>query len=269
MTRPAVATSLVPIAIVIVAALVRDARPLALGLVVIGSIVALVRRDETRFAWAACVPVAINLAWALLPPPLADAGGADCANQLSPPAMWRTAEAVLVLAAAAALAWRLGTSRADLGLRIPSRPVVLASIAAFVVFGPLALVLGATLARPFFGSFALDLGQPLAVVPALVFAVSNGAMEEIVYRGVFIAWTRTLIGLGPAVALQAILFGLAHGGRDFVGSRVPVMLAMTAGALIAAALAIRTRSLLLPIAAHVALDIPIYYYFACRAVPAA
>jgi hypothetical protein len=40
------------------------------------------------------------------------------------------------------------------------------------------------------------------------------------------------------------------------------------GALIAAVIAIRTRSLLLPIAIHVALDLPIhyhYYYFACRA----
>jgi membrane protease YdiL (CAAX protease family) len=43
------------------------------------------------------------------------------------------------------------------------------------------------------------------------------------------------------------------------------MAATTAGALIAAVIAIRTRSLLLPMAIHVALDLPIYYYFACRA----
>jgi uncharacterized protein len=263
--RRSAVLALAPVAILVAGAVIRDARPIALACLAAGAVVTIARRDASRYAWGACVPIAINLSWALLPMPLADAGGADCANPLSPPATWRAAEAVIVLAAAAALAWRLGTSRADVGLRIPSRPVVLASVAGFVVFGPLALVLGATLARPFFGSFALDLGQPLAVVPALVFAVSNGAMEEIVYRGVFITWTRTAIGVAAAVGLQAILFGLAHAGPDFVGSPLPVMLAMVAGALVAAATAIRTNSLLLPIAAHVALDVPLYFYFACRA----
>jgi membrane protease YdiL (CAAX protease family) len=139
------------------------------------------------------------------------------------------------------------------------------SVAGFIVFGPLALLLGATLARPFFGTFELGLGQPAAVVPALLFAVSNGVMEEIAYRGSFVAWMSRVSGLWPAVVLQAVLFGLAHGGPDFVGSPLPVMAAMTAGALIAAVIAVRTRSLLLPIALHVALDLPIYYYFACRA----
>mgnify|MGYP003297602116 CR=1 FL=1 len=44
-----------------------------------------------------------------------------------------------------------------------------------------------------------------------------------------------------------------------------VMAATAAAGLILGAMALRTRSLLLPIAIHVALDLPIYYYFACRA----
>jgi membrane protease YdiL (CAAX protease family) len=67
---------------------------------------------------------------------------------------------------------------------------------------------------------------------------------------------RSHLGINPI--LLVILGALVRETR-------PVMAAMTAGALIAAVIAIRTRSLLLPIAIHVALDLPIYYYFACLA----
>jgi membrane protease YdiL (CAAX protease family) len=43
------------------------------------------------------------------------------------------------------------------------------------------------------------------------------------------------------------------------------MLALGTGGLLAGVIAIRTRSLLLPIAWHVALDLPLYVYLACRA----
>jgi len=38
---------------------------------------------------------------------------------------------------------------------------------------------------------------------------------------------------------------------------------MGVGGLLAGVIAVRTRSLLLPIAVHIGLDIPIYYSFAC------
>jgi len=262
--QPSAAAAL-PILIVVVGALARDLRPVALVALMAGAVISFVRDEDARWLWAACLPVSVNLAWGLLPTPLADPRGDDCGNPLSPPAVWRVAEAVLVLAATVIIAWRLREKRAGIGLRAPSRIVIAAAGAAFVVFGPLGLLLGATLAAPFFGSFALDVGQVGAVVPALLFAVSNGTMEEIVYRGACMTWAARVVGLLPAVALQAVLFGLAHGGPDFVGNPAPVMLAMSAGAVVAAAIAIRTRSLLLPIAAHVALDLPLYYYFACRA----
>jgi len=71
------------------------------------------------------------------------------------------------------------------------------------------------------------------------------------------------MGLGPAVVGQAIVFGLAHSGSDVVGSAVPLMVALGVGGLIAGVIAVRTRSLLVPIAVHIGLDIPIYYAFAC------
>jgi membrane protease YdiL (CAAX protease family) len=41
------------------------------------------------------------------------------------------------------------------------------------------------------------------------------------------------------------------------------MLAMGLGGLLAGLVTIRTRSLLIPIAIHIGLDIPIYFAFAC------
>jgi membrane protease YdiL (CAAX protease family) len=254
-----------PLLLLVLGALVRDSRPITLAALVAGVTIGIRRDTLDKWAWSAALPIGVALCWGLLPTPIADPGGSDCANPLSPPAVWRVGESAVVLASIGILAWRLRTPLVSLGLRRPSRPVVLLSIAGFVVFGPLALVLGATLARPFFGTFSLDLGQPGAVVPALLFAVSNGVMEEIAYRGACLRWLSRATGLWPAVVVQAVLFGLAHGGPDFTGSPLPVMAAMSAGALVAAVIAIRTRSLLLPIAIHVALDLPIYYYFACRA----
>jgi membrane protease YdiL (CAAX protease family) len=254
-----------PVALVIVGALVRETRPVILVALLAGVAIAIRRDTPARWAWSAALPIAVALCWGLLPPPVADPAGADCANPFSPPAVWRVGESAVVLGSIAILARTLPVSLRSLGLRRPSRPVVGLSVAGFVVFGPLALLLGAALARPFFGTFSLDLGQAAAVVPALLFAVSNGFMEEVAYRGAFLTWMARVSGLWPAVVLQGVLFGLAHAGPDFVGSPLPVMATMTAGALIAAVIAIRTRSLLLPIAIHVALDLPIYYYFACRA----
>ena len=61
------------------------------------------------------------------------------------------------------------------------------------------------------------------------------------------------------------MFGLAHSGADVVGNGVPFMLALGVGGLLAGLIAVRTRSLLFPIAIHIGLDIPIYYAFACAA----
>jgi membrane protease YdiL (CAAX protease family) len=259
------AAAAIPVALLIVAALLRETRPITLVALAVGVAITIRSDMRDRWAWSAALPIGVALCWGLLPTPVADPAGTDCANPASPPAVWRAGEAAVVVATVAILAWTLRASPGSLGLRRPSRAVVGLAVVDFVVFGPLALVLGATLARPFFGTFALDLGQPGAVVPALLFAVSNGVMEEITYRGVFTTWFARVSGLWPAVVVQAVLFGLAHGGPDFVGSPLPVMAAMFGGALIAAVIAIRTRSLLLPIAIHVALDLPIYFYFACRA----
>jgi len=230
---------------------------------VAGTAVAISRDALVRWTWAAGIPVAISLAWGLWPAPVAATDGSDCASLTSPVAVWRLAEAAVVLASLAVLASTLKASRSSLALRMPARAVVRWSIVGFLVAGPAALVLGPILARPFFGDVGYDLTVVGALVPALVFAVANGSMEELAYRGALLGWSAKVIGTWPAVVGQAVVFGLAHSGADVVGNGVPLMLALGAGGLIAGVITVRTRSLLLPMAVHVGLDIPIYYAFAC------
>ena len=169
----------------------------------------------------------------------------------------------MVLAALAVLASQLKASRTSLGLRVPARSVVRWSVVGFLVAGPVALLLGPILARPFFGDVGYDIAVVGAILPALVFAVANGSMEELAYRGALLGWSARVIGVWPAVIGQAIVFGLAHSSSDVVGYGVPLMLALGVGGLIAGVITVRTHSLLLPMAIHIGLDIPIYYAFAC------
>jgi membrane protease YdiL (CAAX protease family) len=77
-------------------------------------------------------------------------------------------------------------------------------------------------------------------------------------------WSARVTGLGPALVVQAVVFGLAHGGPDVLGSGLVLMATLGVGGFLAGLITIRTRSLLLPIAIHVALDLPLYIGLACR-----
>jgi membrane protease YdiL (CAAX protease family) len=262
-----IARSAVPLALIVLAAAVPIARPVVLAVLIAGAAVAIRRDAPVRFAWAAPIPVAVSLCWALLPVPPVSPSGADCASITSPTAVWRVAEAGIVLGTVAVLAWALRARpvdlRADLLLRMPARWVVRWSIVGFLVAGPVALVLGPILARPFFGEISYDVTLVGAIAPALLFAVANGTMEELAYRGALLGWSARVIGLPAAVVGQAVVFGLAHSGSDVTGSPLVLMAALGLGGLIAGVIAVRTRSLLLPLAVHIGLDIPIYYAFAC------
>ncbi len=259
------ARSAVPIGLIILAAAVPVSRPFVLIGLVAGAAVAVGRDAPVRWAWAAPIPVAVSLCWNLIVAPVADPGGADCTSLGSPPAVWRLTEAVLVLGVLALLASVLHARRSDLYLRWPARWVVRLAVIGAILLGPLGLVLGAFLARPFFGSFSLDLSNLGFLLPALVFAAANGVMEELAYRGALLAWTARVTGVWAAVIAQAVVFGLAHGSAsDVGGSPIVLTVVIGVGGLIAGLIAIRTRSLLVPIAWHVALDLPLYAYLACR-----
>jgi membrane protease YdiL (CAAX protease family) len=145
---------------------------------------------------------------------------------------------------------------------------MLAVVGLFVV-APLALLGGVLLGsnllgESFFGTFALDLSQPAALAPALLFAASNALAEELAYRGAMRTWLAPALGVVGANLAQAVVFGLAHSGADFVGPVAPVAGSMILAGFIAGVIARRTGSLTLLIAIHAAADIPIYFFWACR-----
>jgi membrane protease YdiL (CAAX protease family) len=257
------ARSLAPLTLLALSAAFVPLRVPVLVALVAGTAVGVARGVPVRWAWAAAVPVAIGLAWAVLPAPAAASNGSDCANLGSPVSTWRIAETVVVLGALGVLAIVLHAPRSSLLLRWPARRVVRWSVAGFLVAGPVALVVGPLVAEPFFGDVGYDVTKVGAIVPALLFAIANGTMEELIYRGALLGWSARVMGVAPALVGQAVVFGLAHSGSDVVGNGVPLSLALGVGGLLAGVIAIRTRSLLLPIAVHIGLDIPIYYAFAC------
>jgi membrane protease YdiL (CAAX protease family) len=254
---------LAPLLLLGLAAAIRPARLPVLVVLVVGFVV--LRGRQERMPWAGAIPVAVSLAWGLVPLPPEAMDGTTCASPTAPFATFRLVEAVLALGALAGLVRLTGSRAGELGLRRPTRRIGAIAIAAFAICGPLGLLLGPRLAEPFFGPIGLRLGDPAALLPATIFAVSNGVMEEVVYRGGLQAWTARRTGVPIAIAGQAIVFGLAHAaGPDVGGAPLVLWAAMTAGGVAAGLIVWRTGSLAIPIAAHVGLDLPLYYGNACR-----
>jgi membrane protease YdiL (CAAX protease family) len=253
-----------PIALILYGDVVRQARLLVLGLLLLGFSVALLRRSELRWVWAAPIPIAVWLTWRTLSAPLAHPGGLDCADAASPPAVWRLAQALLALGTLAVLMSILHVRPSAIWWRRPTVPIARLSVLGFFVAAPLGLLLSAAIARPYFRTFDLNLTDPMALVPGLIFSLSNAISEEVIYRGAFMAFAGRVIGLRWALVIQAVVFGLAHAGAHFLGSPLLVVLGVGFGGYVCGLLVIKTRSLMLPIAVHTAIDLPVYAFFACR-----
>ena len=263
--------AVVLVALVGAGALVRPARPFILMAILIGY--GLARgRDRTGPAattFAAVLPAAAILAWGAFPQPLAAATGADCTDPISPPAVWRFLEALVGLVMVALLVVDRRASWAELGLRLGSQRNRVIALLALVVLTPFALFGGGILGEPgvagsFFGAYRLDLSQPAALIPALLFAVSNALAEELAYRGAMRTWLGPTLGVVGANLGQAIVFGLAHTGQDFVGPVLPTAIAMVTAGFVAGVIARRSSSLAVVLAVHAAADIPLFFYWACR-----
>lgn len=216
-------------------------------------------------AWLATLPAAVGLMWAALAPtpmPLPDA--LHCTDILSPPAVARVVLALLVLGTLALVAPWAG-DRAALRLRLPAdRRVTALAVAAPLVLVPGALWIGPLVARPFFGDVGLATGDLRALIPAVVFAIANAAVEETELRGALLGWSTPALGLAGAVAGQAAVFGFAHLGTDVTGPAPLLWLGMAGSGAVAGLVAVRSRSLLLPFSVHAALDVPLFYAYACR-----
>jgi membrane protease YdiL (CAAX protease family) len=253
-----------------IAALVPPVRPFLLMALLVAYGLARWRTDRTgRIATvlAAALPASAILAWGAFPQPIAATG--DCTDLLAPPAVWRLIEAGIGVVLVAVLVVDRRSGWAELGLRIGSRRNLAFALVAFALAVPLTIYVGGLLGQPgiggsFFGAYQLDLGQPLALAPAAVFAISNALAEELAYRGALRVWLAPSLGFVGANLGQAIVFGLAHSGQDFVGPFVPTAVAMVAAGFVAGVIARRTSSIAIVLAVHVAADIPLFLYWACR-----
>lgn len=256
--------ALVPLAPVFVAILVPPLRPAALAFVLVGFLVQRWRGSGDAWPWAATLPVATIITWTLVPAPAVPVAAASCADPLSPTALWRAAELTLVIVMVAVLGRSLGAGRRHLPLGLPDGWILtLAAAFAFLV-APVALLVHEDAARPFFGTLDVQIGLAGAVVPALIFAVSNGVLEETVYRGVLLGWMERHLGTVGAIVVQAAAFGLAHTGSDFIGSPAPVIASIFVLGILGGVVVKKTGSLFVPIVVHAAIDIPLYYGLACR-----
>jgi membrane protease YdiL (CAAX protease family) len=98
-------------------------------------------------------------------------------------------------------------------------------------------------------------------VPVLVAIAASVVLaplaEEVFYRGLALnAWLREY-GVWPALIGSALLFGLAHYGLnpiEYFADDVPRLALLSAGGLVLGLLAVRTGSLIAPIAAHATMN---------------
>jgi membrane protease YdiL (CAAX protease family) len=257
----------VPVALIAAGAVVPVLRlPVLLAVAAVAG-AALLRRPPVPpagawMAWVAVLPVAVGLTIGLVPDPaVADPGACD--DLLAAPVARRVVQAAAVLAAIAILAVRIGDRR-SLGIVMPPDRRVAFLAAATPVLVPIFLVAGPILAGPFFGEVRLGLPSPAALLPAAVLAVANAALEEAAYRGAMQRWGAGALGRGGAIVAQALVFGSAHQGADILAGGPLLWAGIVAGGLVAGVVADRTRSLLLPFAAHAAVDVPMALALTCR-----
>jgi membrane protease YdiL (CAAX protease family) len=210
------------------------------------------------------LPVALLLAspWILgTDVPLGEAG---CVEPFSLIAVRRLVAAAVVVGLVATLAALHGSSAAELGLRRPGRLEWIAAVAGLIVLVVGGLLIGPAIAAPFFGPLSFPV-PPAALVPALLFGIANGLLEEIAYRGAMQAWLARVAPVWTAIAFQGLVFGIVHAGPEVL-ALLPIHVALlTAVGVGGGLLRLRTGSLAIPIGIHVGADIALYVGLACRA----
>jgi membrane protease YdiL (CAAX protease family) len=251
-------------ALLLLAALVPTARiPIAI-MVVAGWVLLRTARRPEAIAWAAVLPLAVILPWPQVVGADAPLGEAGCIDPLSGIAVRRLALAVVGLGLVAGLAWVHHSSLRELGLVRPSRLEAGVAVGGLLVLVVGGLFLGPMIARPFFGALDFPV-PPAALLPAVLFGVSNGVLEEVQYRGAMQGWLGRVAPIGWAIVYQGVVFGIVHAGPEVV-ALLPVHMALLAAVGIGAGI-VRWRlgTLWIPIGIHVGADIALYVGLACRA----
>ncbi len=226
-----------------------------------GVAVAASRRVPVAWSWAAMIPAAMIATLRAFGPASTAWDEAACTQLSSPVVLWAGAEAVLVVSATAALAMVLHAKAGDLAIRRPPR---------------YARALGRPGRRGHLrrgtggprrcsrgrlpGSADVDLGGLAFLLPASVFAIALAVSEELAWRGALQGWLGRRLGPWVAALAQAGVYGIAWGVA--LGTPLGGVLAAGTGLLLGVTV-VRTRSLLVPLAWHIAFNVPFYAYIAC------
>ncbi len=112
--------------------------------------------------------------------------------------------------------WGTGSLRRDLGVAL--RPIDLAwalviwvsCVAAQITVAVVILLTHIPLTSNTEGINDLDADRGYVLSTLVLAIVAAPVVEELLFRGVVLRGLRSVLAIGPAVALQAVLFGIAH-----------------------------------------------------------
>ena len=253
-------------ALLMLGALVPGLRPLVAVALLAGWVGLQLRHRPAALAWAATLPVAVTFAWPWALGVDLPLGAAGCVAPLSEIVLRRMVVAGVGLGLAALVAVVHRSSLEEIGFRRPGRAEAVVAVVGLLVLGFGGTFIGPVVAEPFFGR--LEYATPLAaILPAVLFGLANGVLEEVAYRGILQAFLGRLNPIVGAIAFQGIVFGIVHAGPEVV-ALLPVHIALLSAVGVAAGVARwRLGSLWVPIGIHVGADIALYMGLACRAAP--
>jgi membrane protease YdiL (CAAX protease family) len=252
--------------VLLLGALVPDLRPVVAAALLAGWVVLLPRHRPEAIAWAATLPVGVPLAWPWVLGMDLPLGAAGCVAPFSEIVVRRIAVAIVGLGLAGLVAVVHRSCLVEIGLQRPTSAEAALAITGLLVLGIGGTFIGPIIAEPFFGR--LEFATPAAViVPAALFGVANGVLEEIAYRGILQDFLGRVIPIAGAIAFQGVVFGVVHAGPEVV-ALMPLHIALLSATGIAAGIARwKLGSLWILIGIHVGADIALYIGLACRAAP--
>jgi membrane protease YdiL (CAAX protease family) len=249
--------------VLLVVALLPGLRPAGAAILGLGWLVTWRSGRPAALAWAAALPIGAVLSWPWILGSDAPLGAAACVDPLSVIVVRRLAGAGAVIGLVAMLLIIHRSSPDELGLRRPRVGEGALALSGCLVLAAGGVLVGPAIARPFFGE--LDFPVPTgALVPAGLFALANGIVEEVGYRGAMQGWLARVSPMWAAIGFQGLVFGIVHAGPEVV-ALLPVHVALLAAVGVGAGLVRwRTGSLSIPIGIHVGADIALYVGLACR-----